>query len=84
MADNMETDVVDYSDEPFLDRVIFQNPSFASSSPSALPSPSAGPVSDHASPVISLPRHGSNPPPTRSLPSDSPMLDAPRLSSGTL
>jgi len=79
----METDAVDYSDEPFPDRVIFQNPSFVTGSPSAPPSPIIGPVYDHPSPVVSLPRLGSVSP-FSGPPCDSPALDAPPLSPGTL
>jgi len=67
---------------PYLDRVIFWNPSFTSPIDTSylLPDPDP-PIS---SPVVSLPQHCSVPPLTGSLFIDSPGFDVPPLSPGTL
>ena len=78
----METEQVDYSEDPFLDRIIFGNPYFSMSVTdpillSDLTSPTI-------SPVVTLPRYNTAPSLSESLPVDTPGLEASPLSPGTL
>lgn len=84
MADNMDCEAVDFSEEPFPDRVIFGKPDFTADSRTAsLPS---APVPDlpPPPPTISLPSHSPHQHPYGTDPIDSSFFEVPPLSPGAL
>lgn len=84
MADNMDCEAVDFSDEPFPDRVIFVNPSFAASSLTVSPPSVAAPDPPAQLPIVSLPSRSSPLPLSGTEPIESPPLEVPPLSPGFL
>jgi len=75
--------MVDYSEEPFPDRIIFDNPCFSSSTPSFTPPLAAG-LDSLRPPVGLFPRHSIVPPNTGPIPIDPPIFEAPSLSPDAL
>lgn len=82
MGDVMEVEDLNYSEDPFPDRVIFGNPNL--SSPASGSAPPSGPTPSSSSPVVSYPRLSTAPLVFGSLSIESPALDFPPLSPGTL
>ena len=73
---------MDYSVDPFPDQVIFGNPNFSMSVSDSF---STSVFTSHAvSPVVTLPGYSAVPSSSELPPVDSPGLEAPPLSSGTL
>lgn len=78
----MDTDQVDYSEDPFLDRVILGNPNFSVSV--SAPFPVTKHTSPAVSPVVTLPSYSAAPSPSEPPPVVSLGLESPPLSLGTL
>lgn len=82
MGDVMEVEELDYSEEPFLDRVIFRNPNLYS--PASGTSPTSDSIPSSTASMVSYPGHSTTPLVFGSVSIDSPTLNCPPLSPSTL
>lgn len=82
MGNVMEVEELDYSEEPFPDRVIFRNPNLYS--PASGTSPTSDSIPSSTASMVSYPGHSTTPLVFGSVSIDSPTLDCPPLSPSTL